>query len=625
MQISEKLDYLPEILVVDETTAIPFTVLFSEKSKEVKKKEVLVVCPDFFENFICKITFFKDLLKNLENFVVVVLNFPGQFLSLFHKNKLYNNEYLSKMIDLLLFELAKRKVFHLKSDNLRFVGFGYGCNVILHFVFSLNSAVISLKSCLFFNAFLFIDDKLANFISQSLQLWSTSKTNDAYSGCFFETNAQIRMILNKTSEISKEARMCILKGCAQSSNLAETLEKIEKLWLFFVQSSHNSLISCSQREFIERNTKELKNLKDFRVKNSKKPEKFCISLENTGYDAFSDNPAAVREILTDFLIFEFPWEINQRIAFIDKLLLIIEENLRVFFQEDVEIYSNFVEIADNLLEFVGNLPVDVEDCEEIINKFEEIMRKIEELREKIDKAFTVFRENFTEIQEISEKNDDLISKIMNIQQKKLNEFSKYLSSIQKEIENPLKKQLYSLKTATKYIKFMKKFKIFKENSKDWEFLSCEIVDLLEKMRSLWEIVMKFQKFLNKFQINVDENIMEQQKLQETIEENKKEIELFLIDRIRKFLSAFEEIYEKINDNSIVFVEKNKTIQSSLRTFLKSFEYYEKNEKIDNYDNKINLLGNKKYEQHDYQKKNNKLYENLEDILKIIRKILLILK
>ena len=79
--------------------------------------------------------------------------------------------------------------------------------------------------------------------------------------------------------------------------------------------------------------------------------------------------------------------------------------------------------------------------------------------------------------------------------------------------------------------------------------------------------------------------MEQQKLQETIEENKKEIELFLIDRIRKFLSAFEEIYEKINDNSIVFVEKNKTIQSSLRTFLKSFEYYEKNEKIN-----FNIIG-----------------------------------
>lgn len=602
MNLRETLDFFPEILVVDEVTAIPFTVIFSESAKEVKKKEVLIVCPDFFENFLRKVRFFKDLLRNLENFVVVLLNFPGQFLSLFSEDRLYTNEYLSRMLDFLLFELGKRKVFHLKSDNLRFIGFGFGCNVILHLLFSLDSAVISVKSCLFFNAFLFVDEKLAAFIAQSLFLAKSCAGNggNAYSGGFFEANAKVRLNLQAeksyAEKISPQARACILKGCEKSVNLSETLRKMDKLWLFFVQSSHNSLFSREQRAFIERNTTEIRDLKDFRAKGWKNPEKFRISVENTGYDIFNDNPEAVSEILRDFLVIEFPWEINQRIAFIDKLLLIIEENLRNFFQEDVENYNNSVEIAENLQEFVGNLPIEAEDCAEILNGYAEIQRKIAELREKIDKAFTVFRENFAEIQQIHHKDDDLISKIMNIQQKKLNEFSKYMASIQKEIEIPLKTQVSALKLVGKYVKLERKFRSLQENSL-FSRVSREFVDksaeLLNEIRSFFEFVGKFLDFSKKCQ----ENLNLEEKPKENIAKNLQEIALFIRARTGDFLEIFQEIYAKVKENPQAFVDKAPEI--SWTDLLNCCEIREKSQTLDN---EIDLLGSKRRENQENETK-----------------------
>lgn len=165
-----------KVFVCDEQTAIPYIVLSSGISgRDTRKnrfgREVLIVCHDFFENFIERIDFWFECCQKNHDFIIVLFNYPGQAYTYFSNQKIYNNEYNSTILDLLLYELQKQEIFFLRSDNFRVIGFGNGGNIITTFLSSHDGTLINFKYALLFNTFLYTDDLLADTLSRSIEVF----------------------------------------------------------------------------------------------------------------------------------------------------------------------------------------------------------------------------------------------------------------------------------------------------------------------------------------------------------------------------------------------------------------------------------------------------------------------
>lgn len=597
-KIPSNLNFKIDVMVVDENTALPFSIFYSPKAQEVKNKEVVIVCHDFFDNYLEKTEFYNSFVKKLENYILVLFNYPGQSFSLFNPDTVYNNEYLSNVVDLLIYELAKRKVYHIKSDNIKFIGFGLGCNVILHFLISTNQSISTIKSCLLFNCYFYLDHQLASFITQAINVWSNASEN-SYSSLLFDSSANKTISSSFLNNISRkstvlntttnESRITIMKGCLEIYNLCENINKIKDPFLFFVNSSHNNLITNSQKTLIESlsSNTPLQDLKGFSFE-KRKDHKFTLNVSNSGYNLLKDQPGIVTELIGDFLAIEFPSDINQRISFIDKLLLVIEENMRTFFNEEVDNYNNFLEVGNNLVEFCTQMNMDIEfDFYEVINGFKQIKEKIDDLNEKIKKAYAVFNENY---EEIKSKSDDLIIKIMNIQQKKLNEFSKYLLSIQKEIEIPLKDQIFLLKGFNSFLQIQIQLKklieicIF-DSEENWRFFVEDEKknNFFEKIKAFFLLKYLYNKKIVKYQ-NLDENLeFDEKKLQELIFSVKTQITPFFSGNIKKLELIFQQFFENIEE-----IKKNAS-QNFLNNLQQLLESSEFDYNTLNKQKKINLL------------------------------------
>lgn len=524
-----------EFLVLDASTAIPYILLYSPKAKEVKHKEVLIVCHDFFDDFIGKIRFYQGLIRDLENYCVVLFNYPSQPYTLYSPDACYNNETLSQCLDLLIYELVRSKTFHLRSDNLRFLGFGLGCNVILHFLASANSAINTLKACLLFNCFLYLDEPFNQFLKSTIRFLSEKPESD-FPDLLFSAFAnksldpkQETLIDPKT--FNNAARVSMLKGCLELDNISQTMGNIEKVTLIFANSTQNTIISYAQKSSLE-GFSTLPDIVKFPLSKSKR---FSCQIPDSGYNVFLDNSSKVQELILGFLKAEIPLNIEQRIAFIDKLLLIIEQELRVFYTEQVEAFPSTLESSEFFHSIVPEQFPEIEsEFFEAIAALLAIRDKIEALSQKIEKVSNVFQENKGELQE---KADDLVSKIINIQQKKINEFSKYLQTIRREIETPLKKEMRLLKGRFTFLRLVEEIRVFKEERLEalLEALSnSEISDvIIRELRVLSQLKRQINKKTRKYWGLTEESEAEIRNLQIFIEETGKE---------------FKELKEKVEDS-----------------------------------------------------------------------------
>jgi len=561
----------------------------------VKNKEVLIICHDFFDDFLTKIAFYQNLIEDLENYYVILFNYPCQSYTLYNPETCYNNESLSECLDLLIYELVRRKVFHIRSDNLRFIGFGYGCNVILHFLNSANDAINTLKACLLFNCFLYLDEQLSDFLINSINFLEESK-HEEYADYLFESFANktldfmnnIENIANKSSSnrnnpdktFTNQARITLLKGCLDIYNISQNLPNIEKVIIIFANSSHNSLISYKQKSFLE----DFPELKEIPAFIKEKSLRFSIQIPNSGYNVFKDNNQKVHSLIQDFLITEIPLNIDQRISFIDKLLLIIEENMKTFYQEEIDNFNANIEIAESFHSFDLEKFIEIEvDFTEVITGFITIKEKIEDLNEKIEKVSIVFQENHVEIKG---KSDDLISKIINIKQKKINEFSRYLQTIKREIETPLKKELNLLKGTFNFLRITEEIRNFKtenignlmksleglekilENQTKNELIP-EIEELLTReLKRYWNLKARILKKTRKYHKNIEGLDENNKKLQNFIENTRKDFELCNESIETSLMRILEKIEVKFLEKSMI---KPKLLMNCFKIISEVFE------------------------------------------------------
>lgn len=533
--------------------------LHSPKAKEVKHKEVLIVCHDFFDDFIGKIRFYQNLIRDLENYCVVLFNYPSQPYSLYSPDECYNNEILSQCLDLLIYELVRSKTFHLRSDNLRFLGFGLGCNVILHFLASANSAINTLKACLLFNCFLYLDEAFIQFLKSTIRFLSEKPESD-FPDLLFSAFAnksldpkQETLIDPKT--FNNVARATMLKGCLELDNISQTMTNIEKVTLIFANSTQNTLISHAQKSSLE----VFPTIPDIVAFPLSKSKRFSFQIPDSGYNVFLDNSSKVKELMLGFLKAELPLNIEQRIAFIDKLLLIIEQELRAFYTEEVEAFPSTLESS----EFFHNIIP--EQFQEIESEFFDaiaallaIRDKIEALSQKIEKVSTVFQQNKGELQE---KADDLVSKIINIQQKKINEFSKYLQTIRREIEAPLKKEMRLLKGRFTFLRLGEEIRVFTEERLEpllEAFSKSEISDvLIRELRLLSQLKRQMNKKTRKYWGLTEETEVEIRTLQIFIEKTGKQ---------------FKELKEKVEESIKTLLRKAETGDKKCLDLIKVIEH-----------------------------------------------------
>lgn len=86
-----------------------------------------------FGNFIDDLQYFEEYVKSTKNTKFLLFNLPGQAYTLYKEDHIYNNDYNSALIDTLLEELAREEKIDPRVDLFKFIGIGYGANILLYY------------------------------------------------------------------------------------------------------------------------------------------------------------------------------------------------------------------------------------------------------------------------------------------------------------------------------------------------------------------------------------------------------------------------------------------------------------------------------------------------------------
>ena len=526
-----------KVFVCDETTAIPYLVLdlrvFKEKSKENEKihenfkenekihenekiekihenekiekihenekiekihenekihekpsnfgREVLIICHDFFENFLEKIDFYLSFSSR--DYLLLLFNYPGQAFTYFDRKRTYNNEYNSRLLDLLLFELQKNEVFYLRSDNFRFLGFGNGGNILSYFLCTNDNSVINFKFLLLFNTFLYIDDILADFLRKSIEVFEKLPLENPELAFLYEEtlNKQLRRrpdfieISKKfiSNPITIQGRIAVLSGVLESINISQNMKNL-RFPVRIVHSQQNPLINVTHLDLLLISTvnkedssskkvgfyKDFKgNLGDFFGKASLRE---AMILDKGGYNLYEENEGILKDIIHEFLSLFLKKNLTQRIAFIDRKIAIIEKKIVNFFLIYVEKLIEFTEnpFEDVLPEALGKITMlfDIYQpkYKRIFGENRLMQKELEEIYEEYRNCKEKISRNNEEFDEFQERNE----KTLNIQTKKFADLKNNMNRIMQEFLLPFKIAMKSLL----YFKLLLDVEIFIEKA-----------------------------------------------------------------------------------------------------------------------------------------------------------------
>jgi len=101
--------------------------------------ENIIVVNDIFDNFVENIEFYKAIITRLHNKRIILFNYPGQAFTTYIHDFEYTNKYLSEVLDGFLFHLEQNRSFDLERNTFKFIGYGYGGNILLYFCKIFNS------------------------------------------------------------------------------------------------------------------------------------------------------------------------------------------------------------------------------------------------------------------------------------------------------------------------------------------------------------------------------------------------------------------------------------------------------------------------------------------------------
>ena len=472
-----------KVFICDETTAIPYIILgLKEKSLDIDLevathndlgikniKEILIVCHDFFENFMDSLLFYESFLCSHPELLIILFNYPGQAYTYFDEKKIYNNEYNSQLLDLLLYELQKNDLFFIRSDNFRFLGFGNGGNILSYFLCMNDNSIINFKYLMLFNSFLYIDDLLADLLNKSIEVFMKCPLETPELAFLYEETLNKQLdkppnyeeIKEKAlkNPISIKGRISILQGALESINISQNVAKL-KIPIRIIHSQQNPLINVTHLDLllkdmynkdISNNTSKvifMKNitsddkLKEWLLKGGRS----AMILEQGGYNLFDNQIKVISRIIQEYLNLPLKRNLTQRIAFIDRKISIIEKRIVSFFLIYVEKLIEFTEnpFADidekTVAKIITWFEIYKPKFQKVNNEYNEISMDFDEIYEEYKNCKEKISVNNEEFDEFQERNE----KTLNIQTKKFSDLKANLTRITQEFLNPFKNAMKGL-------------------------------------------------------------------------------------------------------------------------------------------------------------------------------------
>lgn len=97
------------------------------------KREVIVVFHDMFDSMYDSFKYYSSTLKGKSNKRVVLFQYPGQAYTIYQRDVAYTNEFLSNFVDSFFYHLETKSYIDFVADRIKFIGIGYGGNILLYY------------------------------------------------------------------------------------------------------------------------------------------------------------------------------------------------------------------------------------------------------------------------------------------------------------------------------------------------------------------------------------------------------------------------------------------------------------------------------------------------------------
>lgn len=304
--------YLVEgVFLYQDKIATPYLIVSSPIITDFAKVENVFVFPDLFDCIFAQLELWEARLRDKKNKRVVFFQYPGQAYTLYNSKILYDNEFLCNFIDSFLFELEHRLLINLTTQKFKFLGTGYGGNVLLLFcnqlsylVSSLTEMFPSIKHVMVINSFCHIDDTLRSFMKSFLTELESNNIEDPEFPFYFYSyitkstkHETKKMSFYEENPISILGRVNLIQGLLKSVSIEKRIQKIF-VPMYIVHSLTNCLIDVSHADRFEK--VDTSNQKGITVSENNLKRK--VIYVPGGHDVFFDNPERMNDLLNKFIL-----------------------------------------------------------------------------------------------------------------------------------------------------------------------------------------------------------------------------------------------------------------------------------------------------------------------------------
>jgi hypothetical protein len=124
---------ISKVFIFSQYVAIPYLIIASPLIDKEQKKETIVVFQDIFDNMFTMVEHYRKILKDKTNKRVVLFHYPGQAYTFYQNSLVCNNAYLAGFVDSFFYHLEVKGFINFVEDRIKFIGFGYGGNVLLYY------------------------------------------------------------------------------------------------------------------------------------------------------------------------------------------------------------------------------------------------------------------------------------------------------------------------------------------------------------------------------------------------------------------------------------------------------------------------------------------------------------
>lgn len=245
-----------KFFIYDYEVGVPYLVLKSLERDPQKqdllnppRPKTLIILHDVFDSFIEYIELYNHFLLDKVDMKIVLFNIPGQDYTKYNEQDLYRSSEMSSVVDTLLNYLEEQKAINFMKEDLFFIGFGYGANILANLLGTSESSIQSVKGLLMFNGFTYLSASGKEAFERMTEVFleipreGSKLPFDYYSvlcsgKSLDASKLQRKMALNK---ITIPGRQFLLKGLESIEDITLQLRRM-RYPMFAVQSDKSVFV-----------------------------------------------------------------------------------------------------------------------------------------------------------------------------------------------------------------------------------------------------------------------------------------------------------------------------------------------------------------------------------------------